>query len=253
MITTTFETGYREDQRAARRRSRFFLIAAIAMSLTVFAGFLPSFYLRPYFRTTPIPGYLIVHGLVMTAWQLAFVAQTALVSAGRTDLHRRTGPFVAALAVAVVAVGLHATLNQPGYYAAHGVKLPFPLEILVVGNIFGFILFGGLVATAVVRRRDAAWHKRLIYWACVVTVGPALTPSRTLGATIGPYFPRTFPPEVALVWVAWIALLAHDWTTARRFHPATVIGGMLILFVSPALLDWFLLIDGVGAWVKSLE
>lgn len=234
------------------RRSRFFLIAATLMSLIVFAGFMPSFFLRFHYRDQPLPVYLFVHGIVMTLWQLLFVAQIALVASGRTDLHRRLGPVGAVLAVAVVVVGVHAVLNQPHFYASRGIKLPFPVDILVIGNLFGFALFAGLVATAIVRRRDPQSHKRLMYWACVVTMGPALTPSRSLGAAIGPYFPTTFPPEIALVWVAWIALLIHDWRSARRFHPATIIGGMLILFIGPALVDWTMVIPGVSAWVASL-
>jgi len=128
--------------------------------------------------------------------------------------------------------------------------LPFPIENLVIGNLFGFALFASLVATAILRRRDTESHKRLIYWACIVTMGPAVTPTRSLGALITPYLPTTFPPEVMLAWVAWVALLAHDWHTTRRFHIVTIVGGMLILFIVPALLDWFLLIDGVGSLVR---
>lgn len=234
------------------RRNRFFLIAAALMSLIVFAGFLPSFFLRFRFRDTPLPAYLIVHGIVMTLWQLLFLAQTALIASGRPDLHRRIGVFGAALATAVVAVGTHAVLNQPHYYASQGITLPFPVDILVIGNLFGFALFAGFVATAIIHRRAPQTHKRLMFWACVVTMGPALTPSRALGAAIGPYFPTTFPPEIALVWVAWIALLCHDWLSARRFHPATIIGGMFILFIVPAIVDWTAVIPAVGAWVKFL-
>ena len=164
----------------------------------------------------------------------------------------RLGFVGAGLAALVVVVGIYATLNQPALYAANGIELAFPIEALVIGNVFGFCLFAGLVAAAVILRRDAGWHRRLIYWACIVTMGPALTSSRSLGSIIGPYFPTTFPPEVALVWIGWIALLVHDWRTTRGFHPATIIGGVLILFISPALLDWFLLIEPVTAWVRSL-
>lgn len=235
-----------------KSRSRFFLIASIVMTLIVFLGFLPSFYFRFQFRTTPLPIYLIIHGLIMTAWQLLFLAQTILIARRQTALHRRLGFVGGGLAVAVVAVGIFATLNQPSLYASMGVQLPFPIEDLVIGNIFGFGLFAGLVAGAILLRRDAASHRRLIYWACIVTMGPALTPSRDFGSIIAPYFPMNFPPEIALGWIGWIALLLNDWRTTRGFHPATIIGGMLILFILPALLDWFLLIEPVKAWVRSL-
>lgn len=252
MQATDVEAGRGSRTGAVKARSNFFLIASALMTLIVFLGFLPSFYFRFQFRTTPLPVYLIVHGLIMTAWQLLFLTQTILVARHRTDLHRRLGFVGAGLAALVVVVGIYATLNQPALYAANGIELPFPIEALVIGNVFGFCLFAGLVAAAVILRRDAGWHRRLIYWACIVTMGPALTSSRSLGSIIGPYFPTTFPPEVALVWIGWIALLVHDWRTTRGFHPATIIGGVLILFISPALLDWFLLIEPVTAWVRSL-
>ncbi len=238
--------------RATKRQSRFFLIAAALMTLVVFLGFLPSFYLRSQFRTEPLPIHLVIHGLIMTAWQLLFLTQTILVARRRTDLHRKLGFAGAGLAVAVVASGIHATLLQPGRLADAGITLPFPIELLVVGNLFGFVVFAGFVATAIVRRRDAQLHKRLIFWACVVTMGPALTPVRSLGEMIAPYFPATFPPEVALIWVAWIALLAHDWRTSRSFHPVSVGGGFVILLVQFAVVDWLVAVPAVQEWARGL-
>jgi hypothetical protein len=234
------------------KRSRFFLVASAVMTLIVFLGFLPSFYLRPYFRDNALPLHLILHGVIMTAWQLLFLAQTILVAGRRADLHRRLGIVGAGLASVVVVTGVHTTMLQPGRLAEAGITLPFPLELLVVGNLFGFALFAGFVAAAILSRRDAQSHKRLIFWACVVTMGPALTPARSLGEFILPAFPATFPPEVALGWVAWIALLTHDWLSARRFHPVTIVGGILILFVQMAVVDWLLMIDAIGAWARSL-
>ena len=236
----------------SKRSNPFFLIASALMTLIVFLGFLPSFYFRPHFRSTPLPGHLLVHALIMTAWQLLFLSQTLLVASGRIKLHRRLGYAGAALAVAVVVAGIHAVLKQPGFYAALGEAPPFPMEALVVGNIFGFGLFAAFVAAAITLRRHTASHRRLMYWACIVTMGPALTPGRSLGALILPYFPATFPPEIALGWISWTALLIHDWRMARLFHPATIIGGMLILFIAPALVDWILQIKAIGIWVQSL-
>jgi hypothetical protein len=249
---TALETKSGPAQTAKARYS-FFFIASAVMTLIVFLGFAPSFFLRPVFRTEPLPVHLIAHGLIMTSWQLFFLAQTSLVAARRPDLHRRIGPIGAGLAVAVVIAGVFASLRLPAEYAAKGIELPFPVSNLAIGNLFGFALFGGFVATAVWRRRDTASHRRLIYWACVITLGPAVTPFRTLGSIIAPYFPMTFPPEIALGWICWAALLAYDWHSARKFHPVTIIGGFLILFIMPALLDWTLTIEALSSWVNSLS
>lgn len=238
--------------RPVKGRSTFFLVASIVMAVIVFLGFLPSFYFRFHFRTTALPVHLLIHGLVMTAWTLLFVAQTVLVARRKSGLHRKLGWAGAGLAALVFVVGVYATLGMPGYYAEKGIVLPFPIEILVIGNLFGFLLFGGYVGTAVWLRRDTGTHKRLMYWANIVTMGPALTPIRSFGEIIAPYFPTTFPPEIALGWVAWIALLAHDWLSMRGFHPATIVGGMLLMFIMPAIVDWVMLIEPVLAWVRGL-
>lgn len=141
---------------------------------------------------------------------------------------------------------------QPARLAEAGVTLPFPLELLVVGNLFGFALFAGFVTVAIKWRRNSELHKRLIFWACVVTMGPALTGMRNLGEMLAPFFPASLPPEQALVWIAWIALLTHDWLSRRAFHPASIIGGFLILFVQFPVVDWIVAIPAVGAWVQSL-
>lgn len=243
------------ERRAARplkERSAFFLVASIVMAAIVFLGFLPSFYFRFHFRTAALPLHLLIHGVVMTAWTLLFVAQTVLVARRKSGLHRKLGWAAAVLAAVVFVVGVYATLAMPAYYAERGIVLPFPIEILVVGNLFGFVLFGGYVGTAILLRRDTGAHKRLMYWANIVTMGPALTPIRSFGEIIAPYFPTTFPPEIALGWVAWAALMTHDWLATRGFHPATIVGGMLLLFIQPAIVDWVMLIEPVLAWVRGL-
>lgn len=252
MQASISERDTQSGKRLPRRRNAFFLIAAVLVTLTVFVGFGPSFFLRPHFRTTALPLYLVVHGLLMTAWQLLFVAQTLLVATRRTVVHRRLGIVGAVLAVAVIASGVAVTLRLPASWARLSGPPPFPIEPMVIGNLFGFATFAGFVIAAILLRRQVDWHKRLMYWGSLVTVGPALTPGRDLGALILPYFPTTFPPEIALAWIAWIALLVHDWRSARLFHPATILGGIVLLLVMPAVVDWVLKIEFLGAWVRSL-
>jgi hypothetical protein len=237
----------------APKRSAFFLIAAALMTLVVFLGFLPSFYLRPFFRDQPLPFHVIAHGVIMTAWLLLFLTQTMLVARRRSDLHRRLGWVGAWLAFIVVVTGVHTTLLLPARLAETGATLPFPLDLLVIGNLLGFVLFAGFVTVAIRWRRDTQLHKRLLFWAGVVTMGPALTAVRSLGEMLAPFFPSTLPPEQAVIWIAWTALLTHDWLSRRAFHPASVVGGFLILFVQFPVLDYVVAIPAVGEWVQSLR
>ena len=77
--------------RRDRRRKRFFVHVAFAMLVVVALGFGRSFYLRPIFTDRPLPAYLILHGAVMTAWYLLFLAQALRVQRHRVDLLRKLG------------------------------------------------------------------------------------------------------------------------------------------------------------------
>ena len=84
---------------------RLFATAAKVVVAVVLIGFAQSYYLKLLFGTPPLSGLLHLHGAVMTLWFVLFVAQIALVSRERTDLHRRLGVFTAAWACVVVVVG----------------------------------------------------------------------------------------------------------------------------------------------------
>jgi hypothetical protein len=53
---------------------------------------------------------LIVHGVIFTSWLLLLIAQTLLVSMGRTDLDRKLGWVGVGLAGLMLIVGIRATL-----------------------------------------------------------------------------------------------------------------------------------------------
>src|SRR5947208_2023227 len=113
---------------------RFFLGMALALFAAVAVGFARSFFLRPLFPGWPSPSETIfyVHGAAYTAWIVLLVTQTALVSAGRRDLHRRIGPFGVALAAAMVILGTLAALiaaRRPGGFI--GIPVP-PLSFLAI-------------------------------------------------------------------------------------------------------------------------
>src|SRR5688572_29078734 len=96
----------------ARRTRRFYVGMAIAITITVFAGFSRSYFLKSWYGTPELSGLIHVHGLVFTAWVLFFLSQTALVATGRTYLHRRMGVGGAVLAALVVIVGSAVAINR---------------------------------------------------------------------------------------------------------------------------------------------
>src|SRR4051794_39857328 len=74
-----------------RRDRRFYSGMALVITAIVFAGFYRTFYLSPWLQGPALSPLRILHGAAFSAWILLFVAQTTLVAAGRTDIHRRLG------------------------------------------------------------------------------------------------------------------------------------------------------------------
>lgn len=228
---------------APLRRGRFFFVAAaLAMLLVAFLGFAPTFYLRgrvPGANLFALPAPVVVHGVVMTAWYLLFVAQAGLVAAGRTDLHRRLGMAGVALAAALVLTGAQVLINVVPRLEALGLPVAqqiemFRIDRVVINGILTLAAFAGVVAAAVMLRRTPATHRRLMFWACVLTLGAALNTNRMFGAMLATLWPAWLPMLLALPVIGLGSLALYDWATARRIHPATLVGAAVCFGVMAA-------------------
>ena len=90
----------------SRLREHFFYSGvALAFVLTVLVGFSRTYYLRGLFGTPHLSWLAHLHGVVFTAWAVFFASQTALVAAGRTDLHKRLGWAGAVFGIVVLVLG----------------------------------------------------------------------------------------------------------------------------------------------------
>lgn len=102
----------------------------------------------------------------MTLWMLLLVSQTALISTGRTSLHRRLGStaFVLALVVAglVFAIALPTFLDAEAPFAA---KLIQAKRLIFYAGCVGFALY--------VRKTDSETHKRLMFVATFAVLDAA--------------------------------------------------------------------------------
>ena len=190
----------------------FYLIMSLVMAAVFIAGF--SFTVPSDFTDDPgLPLLLHIHGAVFTLWVLVFVAQPAFIARGSVALHRKIGWVGAALAAAMLVMGVTATL-----YAVHYDRVPgfFPRPIFLTMNLIGIVVFAGLVAGGIALRHKAEWHKRLMLCATVSILGPGL----------GRLLPMTaFGAAAPLVMFATIALFAlagptMDLVTLRRVHRA---------------------------------
>jgi hypothetical protein len=223
--------------RTGRRTRRFYVGMAIAIAITVFAGFSRSYFLKAWYGTPELSRLLHLHGLVFTTWVLFFLAQTTLVATGRTYLHRRMGIAGAILAALVVVVGTTVAIMRAKTGTSPIPGVP-PLGFLAI-PFFDMVVFAILVGTALYFRRRLESHKRLMTLS-MITLLPA--PIARLHFPMLPPGPPTF---FGLADLFIVAMLVYDLSTRRRVHPATIWGGLLIVASQPLRL----MISGTPAWL----
>jgi uncharacterized membrane protein YozB (DUF420 family) len=204
----------------------FFGAMAVALGLTSFVGFAPTYYLHDYFGQPAVPPILHLHGLVFSLWMLTYVGQTVLISAGQVRLHRTIGRFAAVLALVVFLLGVVVAIER----GRNGVPPPGrdPAAFL----IFPFVsigMFAWLFSLALLRRAKAQHHKRLMLLA---TLSLCVTPMARLSKML--HWP-TIPPVggMLIANLFLIALVAFDLRARGRLHPATMLGGGVFLASEP--------------------
>ena len=223
---------------ATRRRSRRFYVGmAIAITLTVFAGFSRSYFLKSWYGSPELSLLVHVHGLVFTAWVLFFLSQTVLVATGRTYLHRRMGIAGAVLAVCVVIVGTAVAIarGKTGVSPIPGVS---PLGFLAI-PLFDMVVFAVLVGAALHFRRRLEAHKRLMTLSMISLLAAPIARMNFLPLPPGP------PTFFGLADLFIVAMVVYDLSTRGKVHPATIWGGLLIVASQPLRL----MISGTQPWV----
>lgn len=206
----------------AMRRTRVFHTAmAVAFLVTAFAGFAPTYFLRGLSHRAPLSPLLHVHGLVFTSWLVLLLVQTSLVARHRVDWHRRLGIAGAALATAMVPLGVAAGIS--GARLGLATKGPEALIFLIfpLGQI---TLFGAFVGAAIWKRRTPEIHRRLILLSTAVLITPAIS-----------RLPFGGNPVVSLLLTSLfvVAAMIHDWKTRGRAHSIYVWGVLVILLSGP--------------------
>lgn len=216
----TVAADRRRDALGAERL--FFAVMAAVVLASTIAGFAPSYYLRPVLaQSAGAPGLtplIHLHGIVFSAWVLLFMAQVALVGAGRTDLHRRLGMagvgLIALMAPLGLAVGI-GTLTRhsgpPGLDPRSWAAVPL-LDLPV---------FAGLAVAALALRRRPATHKRLMLVAMIDLLRPSI-------GRLVPMLGGSGPLALMLPIVFLLPLIGFDLATRGRVHPATLVGSTVV-------------------------
>jgi hypothetical protein len=222
----------------ARGRERLFYTGmAVAVVLTVFAGFAPTYYLKSYFAAPPLVPLLHLHGVVFTTWIVLFLTQNILVAAHRTDIHRRLGIFGAVIGMLIVVVGaLTAIIRSKQAVSPIADTSPVAFLVVPLGDI---LVFSCLVGAGFYFRRRADVHKRLMLLATISILAAAV-------ARLPFDFLKAGPPAFfGLTDLFILPCLLYDLVTRGRVHRATLWGGLLIIASQPLRL----MIAGTHAWI----
>jgi len=202
-----------------RNERLFFSVLPVAMAITIFVGFAPTYYLKSAYGTRPLAPLYHVHGVMFSLWMALLIAQPALVAARRTDVHRRLGAIGGVLAAVMVVLALMVTIDL-GRRGGGPPGVP-PLLFMAV-PLATVIVFPALVGSALVWRRDPSTHKRLMLIATLELVPAGIARWPGVGAA-GPlaYFGLT---DLFLA-----AIFAFDVLTRGRPHRATIVGGAFLV------------------------
>ncbi|MEO8617967.1 MAG: hypothetical protein ABI412_01250 [Sphingomicrobium sp.] len=193
------------------RDDRFFLIAAVVMTLVIISGF--SLQLAMGRSSFSSPLLVHAHALVFMGWVVLFLLQNIFVATGRTALHRRLGWIGAGWIVAMVVLGFLVTLRM-----VRGGTVPFffqPINFLVFDPLT-VLTFAGLTAAAIVNRRRTDWHRRLHYCGMSMLLGPAF--GRLLPLPL--LAPWAYEATFAALMLFPIAGVIADYRRSGRVHPA---------------------------------
>jgi hypothetical protein len=135
---------------------RFFLYAAAAMALTIVAGFSNQLAMgRSTFYSPPL---VHAHAIIFMGWVVIYFLQNLFVATGRIELHRRLGWLAAGWMVPMIVLGFGVTLAM----VRRG-QVPFffrPLQFLIFDPLT-VVTFAALTGSAILLRRQTAWHRRL--------------------------------------------------------------------------------------------
>lgn len=194
------------------RGASFFCYYACIILLIVTGGFGVHAVLKPA-DLPPASMAVLFHALVMFAWYALFVIQSGLIRNGKPALHMRLGKMSLVLALGIIITGIMVTLTH--YFRK-------PEGIVFIGGFINVTNFGLLFGLALLWRKHSDWHKRLMLFAGLAMMAPALT--RVV---------RAADFNEMAVLPLWLMLLLvpviYDFKVIGKTHKATVLGIALII------------------------
>jgi len=147
---------------------RFFLTAAIVMTVTIISAFSLQYLMGRSTFASPLRVHL--HAFFFMGWVAIYLSQNFFVATRRMALHRRLGWIAAGWMVPMVVLGCVVTVAM--VRLGH---VPFffrPLQFLIFDPVAVFT-FAGLTIAAILLRRRTEWHRRLHFCGMTILLAPA--------------------------------------------------------------------------------
>ncbi len=197
-----------------------FLAAALLIAAAAVIGFTPSSIAILTGRAENPPLIIHAHAAVMSAWIALLVVQAALIARGRAAVHQRLGMVAVILAPVIVALMISIAI---GYYPGGEIG-----PAVVATQLRRIVLFSLFITCALlVRRSNPGSHKRLMILASVSVIDAAFF-------RMGWFLPSLGIDSMVVAahvqqLVLLVPILALDFKSYGRPHPATVIGLVVLL------------------------
>lgn len=208
----------------------------------VVVGFAPTYFLAGIIRA-PLPSALIhIHGAVFSSWIILFVVQNILVSTRNVRLHRKLGWLGAAIAAAMVVLGIMATADSLHRGATPRIFTPPQFVAL---NDVGIVIFAAMVGLAVWQRRNGPIHKRLMLIATISIMPPAI-----VRFSLRVHKPFLGPAVLAAL---LLTVVIFDIVKRRRPYAVTIIAGVIAFAIFPMsqVLGHTALFQRIAQWIVS--
>jgi len=203
------------------RRDPFFFYFHILMLTIVVLGFA----MNAIFNTEnlpPISTIIIVHSTFMIIWFLLVIVQSGLIRGNKVAIHKKIGKLSFVLAIGIVISGVMLSFSS---YARRG------LAPNVMVNLINIVSFTILYALALYYYNYPTKHKRLITFASLAMILPALL--RLVTAL-------NFSPFLSILFliILIVMLVVYDKKTLKKVSRATIIG-TIIIFVGIGIIAGF--------------
>jgi hypothetical protein len=210
---------------------------AVTCLAVAVVGFAPTYWVPLGRGALDVPPLTHFHALFFYGWLLFFLKQTSLVASGAVRRHRELGVAGVALATGMCFVGTGMALVSVKRFEAAG--FGDAARAFSIVSLSAVVLFGALVAIAIVNVKKPDIHKRVMLVATASILQAAIgrwfllffAPPRPVGVLGSP------PPVLVTVMpglvtdLLIVAAMIHDRRTRGHVHPAYWIAGGAVIAV----------------------